>query len=187
MLFFLFAVVASRTARHLNPSMNAPKHQSGNGRLWLLMGLLTVVCVALFMIPAFVIRPFTHQSARGLWLAIAVKRIAPVCSILVFLGLLAAAIQLWRRSSIWLRVAIIPPLLLSLFATVMVRQNYFEWMFNPIKAAGFVSPNEAKLSDQEMVMAVRIGSEARAYPILQMAYHHVLNDTVNGVPIVVTY
>jgi hypothetical protein len=38
-----------------------------------------------------------------------------------------------------------------------------------------------------MVMAVRIGREARAYPIVQMAYHHILNDTVGEVPIAVTY
>ena len=39
----------------------------------------------------------------------------------------------------------------------------------------------------EMILAVNLGSDARAYPILQMAYHHVLNDVVNGVPIAVTY
>ena len=60
-------------------------------------------------------------------------------------------------------------------------------MFHPIAAAGFVSASDARLSDKEMVMAVRIGPEARAYPIVQMAYHHILNDTVAGVPIVVTY
>jgi hypothetical protein len=38
-----------------------------------------------------------------------------------------------------------------------------------------------------MVMTVRIGREARAYPIVQMAYHHILNDTVGEVPIAVTY
>jgi hypothetical protein len=60
-------------------------------------------------------------------------------------------------------------------------------MFNPIKAAGFVPAREAHLDDKEMVMAVRIGQQARAYPIVQMAYHHILNDTVDHVPIVVTY
>ena len=69
----------------------------------------------------------------------------------------------------------------------MIRQNYFEWMFQPITAAGFVSPSNSRLGDKEMVMAVQIGSEDRAYPIVQMAYHHILNDTVARVPIVVTY
>ena len=38
-----------------------------------------------------------------------------------------------------------------------------------------------------MIMAVRFGSDARAYPISEMAYHHVFNDLVAGVRIVVTY
>jgi hypothetical protein len=38
-----------------------------------------------------------------------------------------------------------------------------------------------------MIMSVRLGDDDRAYPISQMAYHHVLNDVVGGVPIAVTY
>ena len=78
-------------------------------------------------------------------------------------------------------------MVLSTASAVMVRQNYFEWMFHPIKAAGFISPGNAHLDDKEMVMAVQIGSDKRAYPIVQMAYHHILNDTVAGEPLVVTY
>jgi Protein of unknown function (DUF3179) len=116
-----------------------------------------------------------------------VKRVAPALTLLALAGMLALGWRLWRSSSILPRIAISIALLLSVTSTVMVRQNYFEWMFNPIKAAGFVSAGDAHLDDKEMVMAVRIGQEARAYPILQMAYHHILNDTVAEVPIVVTY
>jgi hypothetical protein len=38
-----------------------------------------------------------------------------------------------------------------------------------------------------MVIAVRFGTDTRAYPIREMAYHHVVNDVVDGVPIAVTY
>jgi Protein of unknown function (DUF3179) len=38
-----------------------------------------------------------------------------------------------------------------------------------------------------MILAVHFGADARAYPIREMAYHHVLNDVVNGVPVAVTY
>ena len=39
----------------------------------------------------------------------------------------------------------------------------------------------------DKVLAVTLGQEARAYPIRTMGYHHIVNDTVNGVPIAVTY
>jgi hypothetical protein len=78
-------------------------------------------------------------------------------------------------------------IVLSAASAGMARLNYFEWMFRPIPAAGFVAAGDAHLSDKEMVMTVQIGSDARAYPIRQMAYHHILNDTAGGVPIAVTY
>ena len=160
---------------------------SENRGLWLLLGLLAMCSLGLFMIPAFVIRPFHHQSERALGLAIAVKRIAPALTVAALVGVLALSVRLWRMSSRVSRTGIVMALVLSVASAVMVRQNYFEWMFHPIAAAGFVSAADAHLGDKEMVMAVRIGRETRAYPIVQMAYHHILNDTVGEVPIAVTY
>jgi len=162
-------------------------NRSEDRRLWLLLGLLAALSLSMFLIPAFVIRPFRHQSESALALAIAVKRIAPALSLASLAGMLALGLRLWRSSSRVLRTGIVVALVLAAASAVMVRQNYFEWLFHPITAAGFVSADDARLSDKEMVMAVRIGTEARAYPIVQMAYHHILNDTVAGVPIAVTY
>jgi hypothetical protein len=36
-------------------------------------------------------------------------------------------------------------------------------------------------------MAVKINGEAAAYPIRQMAYHHLVQDSVGGMHIVATY
>jgi hypothetical protein len=162
-------------------------NRSENRGPGILLGSLAIFSLSLFLIPAFVIRPFRHQSESALGLAIAVKRIAPALTVAALVGVLALGSLLWRTSSRWVRTGIVMALVLSAASAVMVRQNYFEWMFNPITAAGFVPAGDARLSDKEMVMVVRIGQEARAYPIVQMAYHHILNDTVSDVPIVVTY
>ena len=162
-------------------------NRSDNRGPWLLLGLLVVFSLGLFLVPAFVIRPFGYQSEGALRVAIAVKRIAPALTVAALAGVLALGWRLWRNSSRVLRAGIAMALALSAASAVMVRQNYFEWMFHPITAAGFVSAGDARLSDKEMVMAFRIGQEARAYPIVQMAYHHILNDTVARVPIAVTY
>ena len=167
--------------------MNRLTNKSENRGLWLLLGLLAMFSLSLFLIPAFIIRPFRHQSERALELAIALKRIAPALAVAALVGVLALSVRLWRRSTRLSRTGIVMALTLSLASAVMVRQNYFEWMFHPIAAAGFVSAGDAHLSDKEMVMVVRIGPETRAYPIVQMAYHHILNDTVDEVPIAVTY
>ena len=38
-----------------------------------------------------------------------------------------------------------------------------------------------------MVIAVTLDRESRAYPIREMGYHHIVNDRLNSLPIVVTY
>ena len=78
-------------------------------------------------------------------------------------------------------------LIVVAFSAVMARLNYFEWMFHPIPGAQFLAQAQSKLDAKEMIMSVRLGKDARAYPISQMAYHHVLNDVVGDVPIAVTY
>jgi hypothetical protein len=153
---------------------------------WLLPAM-AIFSLGLFIIPAFVIRPFKYQSPGALSLAITLKRIAPSLTLITLVLMLVICTRLWQRSSWLARTGVVVLLAISAASAVMSRQNYFEWMFNPIANAVFVAPENARLDDKEMVMVVQIGSETRAYPILQMAYHHILNDTVAGVPIVVTY
>lgn len=161
--------------------------EARNRVLGTLVALLTVTGIALFLIPAFIIRPFRYQSASALSLAIRVKWIAPAATAIACAAVLVLALSLWRTVSKVARAALVAAMLLSAASAVMARLNYFEWMFQPIRAAGFVAAGDAHLSDKEMVMTVQIGPDARAYPIRQMAYHHILNDTAGGVPIAVTY
>ena len=65
--------------------------------------------------------------------------------------------------------------------------NIFEKMFHPYDAPAFGSADKAPVDRDDMVLAVMLGGHARAYPILSMGYHHIVNDTVGGVPIAVTY
>jgi len=154
--------------------------------LWLLFLLSSLLAVAFFLIPAFIIQPFAHQTHSGLELAMAIKQRAPVATLAASIPALLFAFMLWGGG--WARKTIIGVLmLLAACSTVMSRLNYFEWMFHPVDSARFDSESTSKLDNKEMILAVRFGADARAYPISQMAYHHVLNDDVNGVPIAVTY
>jgi len=60
-------------------------------------------------------------------------------------------------------------------------------MFHPSGRPTFSAAGQAKLDGDEMVIAVKVGRSARAYPIRSMSYHHVVNDVLDGVPIVATY
>jgi hypothetical protein len=68
------------------------------------------------------------------------------------------------------------------------RQNHFEWMFAPLAEAGYVRAAAADfVRPNDLVLGVVVNGEAVAYPVNQVAYHHVINDEVGGVPIAVTY
>ena len=155
--------------------------------LWLLFSASAIVTIALFFFPAFVIRPFAYQAPRALWWAMAIRQRAPIASIVPGLLCLALALVLWRTATISRRILLAVAMLLVSLSAVMTRINYFEWMFHPVDDVRFGMASQSKLDAGEMIMAVLFSGDARAYPISEMAYHHVVNDVVGGVPIAVTY
>jgi len=51
-----------------------------------------------------------------------------------------------------------------------------------------VEPGEAAyLEDSDAVIGVKIGNETRAYPVKVLNWHEVVNDTIDGVPVAVTF
>ena len=153
----------------------------------MVFAMFTVIGLCLFLVPAFIIRPFHYQSLAALSIAMVIRGIAPTWTIVAAVLALLLALILWRRVSHWQKALLVLGVLLIVASATMARMNYFEWMFHPIAAPGFESAAATKLDSSEMVMAVRFGNDFRAYPIREMAYHHVLNDVVGGVPIAVTY
>ena len=166
--------------------MHDSDQRSSRG-LWATFAVCALLGVGLFFVPAFIIRPFRYQSPRALWLALAVHDRAPVWTLVAAVVCLVFVLVLWRNSRRWGRLVLTIVMLLVGFSAVMARMNYFEWMFHPVDSAQFVAEAQSKLDPGEMIMAVRFGSDARAYPISEMAYHHILNDWVGGVPVAVTY
>lgn len=155
--------------------------------LWFLLIVFALAGVAAFFVPAFIIRPFAYQSPRGLLVAMAVRQRAPIVSLLTAIVCLVLVAILWQRARKWSKVGLSAIMLLIAASAVMSRLNYFEWMFHPVDAPRFEAESASKLGASEMILAVRYGSDTRAYPIREMAYHHILNDVVNGAPIAVTY
>jgi riboflavin transporter FmnP len=155
--------------------------------LWIGFYICALTGVALFFVPAFIIQPFRHQAPRALLAAMALRQRAPLGTLIAALACFIFVFPLWKNANRWRKSILALTLLAVTFSAVMARLNYFEWMFHPVPGARFLAQADSKLDPKEMVMSVRLGSDARAYPISQMAYHHVLNDVVGDVPITVTY
>jgi hypothetical protein len=155
--------------------------------LWFWFTASALTGIGLFFVPIFIIHPFRHQTPSALVLAMALRQRAPWGSFAAALVCLAFALFLWRAANRWRKIVLASVMVLVAFAAVMSRLNHFEWMFHPIEAAQFEAVSASKLDNGEMILAIRFGSDTRAYPIREMAYHHVLNDVVAGVPVAVTY
>ncbi len=163
----------------------APERTSRRG-----LGAILVLCVAVSLLaifyPAWVIQPFRAQGARELSVALVFVRYSPIVTLIAAICGLLAAIVLWPRGRAK-RVGAVLALVLLLAGAGVARIDYFELMFHPNPNPRFVAIAQAAVDADDMVMVVRSGAEAHAYPIRFMAYHHLVNDSVAGTPVVPTY
>lgn len=158
-----------------------------NRFFWVLFGTLVLAAASLFLIPAFIIRPFRYQSPKALALALAAREYAPLLTVVATCAALGMAVWKWNRVRWVPKTLLAVGVLLAAGSATMARMNYFEWMFHPVAQPGFEAADQSKLDSGEMILTIRFGSDARAYPIREMAYHHIVNDVVGGVPVAVTY
>jgi hypothetical protein len=151
--------------------------------------LLVAATLAVALAPALLIQPFSRQTRRDLAVAFFLKRQGAWAGPLLAILALLVAVRLWRGArGWWRRPALILAVLLAVLPAWFVRQNHFEWMFHPVARASFAEATEPGLAeDSDMVLAVEIGGEAVAYPVRQLAYHHLVQDTAGGVPLIATY
>jgi hypothetical protein len=161
----------------------------GNKTAWLVLLLLTAAAVGIVFTPVWLIKPFSAQSARAIEVSYLLRSWSPILTIFPALAAIGLAVFIWRNAKRWYRAApLIIPLLIIFVFTWFARQNHFEWMFNPLETARFAPVAETDfVREDEMVLAVKIGTDAVAFPVRQMAYHHVVQEIVGGMPITATY
>ncbi len=150
------------------------------------MGGCLTLSLAAILYPAWVVQPFRAQGARELAIALTLIRFAPAVTLAAAVCGILAVVAFWPQR--WIgRTASAAAVVLLLAGAVFARVDYFEWMFHPNPSPRFVPLAQAAIGADDMVLAAHFGNEAHAYPIRFLAYHHVLNDVVGGVPLVATY
>jgi Protein of unknown function (DUF3179) len=170
------------------------EHRVGTRARWpLVVGLVcAMVSVLSVMIPIHVIRPFRPENPTALAAALWIHQMGPWISGLFAGLLLAVTVWSWTRvrgtvRRVWFRSAMVSLCVVTILAAVLTHVNIFEKMFHPYDAPEFGSADSVPVDRDDRVLVVLLGGHARAYPIRTMGYHHIVNDTVGGVPIVVTY
>jgi hypothetical protein len=180
------------TLQEKGESVQSERSTGGLGRRWLrwvLLLVVTLIALATVLVPALLIQPFKLQTPERLEISYALRHWSPVITLLALAIALLIGISLWNQTRRWWRKLLLVSLFVPLLvATWFARQNHFEWMFQPLPNAGFARANDAAfVAEDDMVLAVELNGDAAAYPIRQVAYHHVVQDTLGGIPVLVTY
>ncbi len=149
--------------------------------------IASLATLALAAYPIYVIRPFREQDPaalqRALWVLLHDKPIL----FGLFCLIATPVILMWRRSGWVAKLVLVPTFCVTLLAAVSAWFNPYELMFHPFGAPQYTTIERASLDPSDMVIVVTLGGESRAYGIREMGYHHIVNDRLHQLPIVVTY
>lgn len=168
--------------REMPPQSNRTRRRVAGAVLF----LLVLLAIAMVAFPMWLIRPFAPQTPEGLSLSFGLRRWAPIGTVLALVTGLALATGLWRGGRWWSRALVVLALVPLAGSVWLSRQNLFEKMFIPMGTTASVPAVEAS-SVGDPVLAVAFNGDAAAYPVRQLAYHHIVQDLVGGVPVAVTY
>jgi uncharacterized BrkB/YihY/UPF0761 family membrane protein len=154
--------------------------------------LVLLVCLAVSLIclvyPLYVMGPFRAQGARELAAALMIQRAQGAITLVSAIAALAALLWYWSfEPRTRQRVLAAAGAGFVCVLAALARVNVYELRFHAVDHASYGAASSVKLDKDEQVLAVKIGANARAYPIRSLSYHHMVNDVMDKVAIVATY
>src|SRR5262245_42331257 len=117
-------------------------------RFVFILALLACLAAGLFCViyPIYVIRPFRHQGARELAVALAVTRFRPAITVIAAIGAFLAVAGYWRvKARMWKKGLTAAGAALAVVLAFMARVNVYELMFHPLDHPSFTTVAEVKL------------------------------------------
>lgn len=153
----------------------------------LIAAAIMLVAIASVAIPLYVIRPFAPEDPHALAFALGLRPLAPWITLLCVAVLILLAVSTWNRTHRFGHVVVTVAMLTTLASVFAARVDIFERMFHPNPSPSFAPASQAAADPRDMVLAVNLNGQTRAYPIRYLGYHHIINDTVGGQPIAITY
>jgi hypothetical protein len=157
-------------------------------RTFRLMAPLAAIIAALTLaIPLYVIRPFRPQGTRELAFALEVRDWAPWLSAVCAIFAIYFLLRTWSTCRIATRGLMLLCAIVAISSAALTHINIFEQMFHPYPDAVFAKATDAPIDPDDKLLSVTIDNQTHAFPIRTMGYHHIVNDTLAGVPIAATY
>ena len=156
---------------------------------WIGLLLVLAAAIALVGVPIYLLWPFKPQGPSFVPWAWTLRREWAPAGTAVLAAILVGGLYVgWKRTRWPGRAALSLMAIVGVAVAWFAHQNHFEWMFNPIAEPTFdVGAKAPALDPDDLVLGVVIKDDAVAFPVRRIGYHHVVNVTVGGEPIVASY
>ena len=156
---------------------------------WAGLILVLLAAVALVGVPIYLLWPFKPQGPSFVpWAWTLRREWAPAGTAVLAAILVGGLYAGWKRTRWPGKTALSLMAMVGVAVAWFAHQNHFEWMFNPIAAPKFdVGAKAPAVDPDDLVLGVVIKDDAVAFPVRRIGYHHVVNVTIGGEPIVASY
>jgi hypothetical protein len=155
-------------------------------------GVLTLSLLILFVaeiLKVYFIMPFPgSQKNETINIAYFLHRYIWVIRILALAGIMYGSWSKFSQWKKWKKAGFI--FLLLLYAGIFYLFNFkflADKMFYQPRNKQLSGAATNRVSPENLVLGVAINNESRAYPIQIIGYHHQVQDTVGGTPVMITY
>jgi len=154
------------------------------------LAILVLGSTVLAVMPSYLVSPMRSQTAYDLELSHTLSDLAPTLVLINLVIGVILALMMWRRKDARLRnkVVLAVAVLALAFAVYGTRGYLAEGVFTRLPEVVRVAASEAThVLPEDLVLGVKHGNQAAAYPFPIIGYHHIVNDHLAGEPYVVTY
>jgi hypothetical protein len=156
---------------------------------WAFLLIVLVAAVALVGVPVYLLRPFSPQGPSSVpWAWTLRREWAPAATAALAVILVIGLLSGWSRTRRFGKTLLVIFAVVGIGSAWFAHQNHFEWMFNPVAQPTFdVGAKAPAVEADDLVLGLVIKDDAVAFPVRRIGYHHVVNVTIGGEPIVATY
>jgi len=107
-----------------------------------------------------------------------------ICLLLIIVPLIA----LFKTGRLWIKILLSGTILFYLFIFYLFNFKFLaDKMFYQPRNKLFATAVDNTVDTNKLVIAASIHGQAKAYPIEIIGYHHQVQDTIGGEPVIVTY
>ncbi len=151
------------------------------------LAALAAAALVLVSLPLVILWPLFDQPPALLRLAYLARAHGVALTLALLAAFLAVVARGW--SAVRPRPGALAALLLPVLISVGLKAvNVSELIFAPADGPRMTPIADGQdIADSDMVLGVSLAGAARAYPVRYLAFHHMINDRLGGVPLLPTY